>query len=642
MMQRWPTRRSQALLDHAARRIADRRVPGERGNVLVTVLSAAMVLGGLLYSTIVMSVADLRMSEASVANVRTLALAQAGAEQVIGTLRATAQKAGAGNPLDGVRALFAGGTYTPFVGKPMTTGGKKLGEYTVSATAVARGTDGLDITIDATGYYPATPKNTPSGGMAPQRKSIRVTMYIGLERSRVFDYAYFINNWGWFYGNTITCNGNARSNGQFDVANYKPTITGQPTYDSMAWTAGKADLLGYHDDNKDGKTDGNDGGIFAGWSVVGAGNVGGNGGKSANQHSFQPALPMPNLTDLSVYEAKAKAAGSYVKNGATTLFTGVYGDDVGEKQNIYLVGTAAAPIEIHGTVVVRGSVIVSGVITGQGAIYAGGNVYVPNNLTYSNPPTSTRPTNNTEAQTEAWITANKDKDFVGLLARENVVLGNHLDSNWRKNVSTWLADPMNQSKEDAGEDQIPNTYAGKDGKKGTADDDVLEGDGKWTVQRYTAADEAAGLVPAGKKAGDAIPGSGEDIDGDGVFDDSLTVANLDFPAALAATNWGGNLPASPDYSKIASTSMTHVDGVVYTNHALAWVTLAGSAIDVNGAVVSRNECMIYGGKLNLNYDSRLLAGNGDFVGDLMPRQLKPIEYTSWMMLDHDPNRSLSQ
>ncbi len=56
-----------------------------------------------------------------------------------------------------------------------------------------------------------------------------------LAPSRVFDYAYFINNWGWFYGDTIYCNGNARSNGQFDVAGYKPTVTGQPIYDDVDW-----------------------------------------------------------------------------------------------------------------------------------------------------------------------------------------------------------------------------------------------------------------------------------------------------------------------------------------------------------------------------------------------------------------------
>ena len=51
----------------------------------------------------------------------------------------------------------------------------------------------------------------------------------------MFDYGYFINNWGWFYGNTIECYGNARSNGQFDVHGYSPTVTGQPVYDDVAW-----------------------------------------------------------------------------------------------------------------------------------------------------------------------------------------------------------------------------------------------------------------------------------------------------------------------------------------------------------------------------------------------------------------------
>ena len=46
------------------------------------------------------------------------------------------------------------------------------------------------------------------------------------------------------------------------------------------------------------------------------------------------------------------------------------------------------------------------------------------------------------------------------------------------------------------------TRAGRDGILGTADDDTLDGDGIWTTSLYTAAQQAQGLIPAGKNVGD--------------------------------------------------------------------------------------------------------------------------------------------
>ena len=56
------------------------------------------------------------------------------------------------------------------------------------------------------------------------------------------------------------------------------------------------------------------------------------------------------------------------------------------------------------------------------------------------------------------------------------------DKDWRKTVEAWLVNPRNVSAEDAGLDQLPNTSCGRDGLFETADDDVLDGDGTWTVE----------------------------------------------------------------------------------------------------------------------------------------------------------------
>jgi hypothetical protein len=614
----------------------------QRGNALIAVLVTTIAISGLLYGTLTTTRADLRTSSRSIDDVRTHALAQAAIEQTLHELRQAGRKFGTLNPLQGIRNLFTSGSWVAFAGASHIVGGQKFGEYSATVTIVADSGDDLELRIDATGYFPHAPMHAAPGRPVARHQSLRLDARFGLEQSRVFDYGYFINNWGWFYGSNLFCRGNARSNGQFDVNGFAPTITGQPTYDGLTWSGGNASLTGYRDDNGDGLLDGGDGGIFAGWDVVGVANVQGGGGAAQNQHDFQDQVEMPNLSDLTVYEQTAIARGGTISVGGVPLFTGVYGDDAGEKQHIHLVGTSTNPIRIDGPVVIRGSVVLSGVITGKGAIYSGGNAYIPNDLEYLDPPTSARPADNTQAATEAWLTANRDKDFVAVLSRESVVLGDHTDSSWRSSVDGWLNHTMNQSKEDAGEDGIPNTRAGKDGILGTGDDDVLEGDGVFTVATYTAADALAGLIPPGRSVGQPIPGSGEDIDGDGVFDDTVQLTDLDLPAPLDPAYWGGTLTAPTTYDTLASMTMTRLDGVFYTNHAFAWHTSPTTPIHLNGAMVCRNESIIYSGpSMNFNYDCRLLGGNSSIVGDMLPRTLRTISTSAWMVLDQDPNIGLT-
>lgn len=613
----------------------------EAGNALVAVMVSTIAISGLLYGSLSTTAVDMRSSVRSVDDVRTTSLAQAGVEQTISMLRNASQKLGTIDPMQGIRNLFAGGQYAALTAAPVSIGGRTFGECTTKATAVVNEPDRMVVAIDSTGYFPVAPSNLPPGAEPPRHKSMRVTVEFNLERSRVFESSYFINNWGWFYGTNIFCNGNARSNGAFDCANYGPTVTGQPTYDDLTWDGGDALLTGYRDDNGDGLQNGLDGGMFAGWSIAGSNNVKRSGGgllPASNKHQFTEQHEMPNLTNLSSYEARAIEKGSTIKVGGTVLVNGVYGDGPGEKQHLYLIGTAANPIEINGPVVVRGSVVLAGVIKGQGAIYSGGNVYVPNNLQYADAPSTSRPANNTQAATEAWLEANRTKDFVAIMARENVVLGDHTNGTWRSYVSSWLAHSMNKSREDAGEDGIPNTRKGRDGILNTADDDVLEDDGQFTVQRYTADDAARGLIPPGFAVNSPIPGTGEDIDGDGAYDNTLTLANLDLPAALNTTNWGGTIGGSVTFSSIASGAMTRLDGAFYTNHAFAWLTTPSSAIHMNGAMVSRNESVIYGGPgLHMNYDARLLGGSNTVIGDLLPKTLGPVVVRDWTVLPSDPH-----
>lgn len=60
-------------------------------------------------------------------------------------------------------------------------------------------------------------------------KTVDVTATYSLQRSGVFDYTYFINNYGWMDGfgpNDLIVNGDMRSNGNFTISNGSPTING--------------------------------------------------------------------------------------------------------------------------------------------------------------------------------------------------------------------------------------------------------------------------------------------------------------------------------------------------------------------------------------------------------------------------------
>ncbi len=600
------------------------------------------VVSGLVYATTTISVFEVKDSRRSVEDLQAVANAETGVEMAKASLGNLAQNFSVLNPIEGIASAFdASGQLDLFDGAALMDNGASLGEYTVRAEILTQTASEVTIQVISSGYVPAAPQNLAPGEQLKAWDSVSLTMRYSLESSEVFNYAYFINNWGWLYGNTIFCNGNARSNGQFDSGGYAPTITGTPKYEDVEWNGVTADLSGYVDDNGDGLSDGNDGGVFSGWDIVNSHSVKGNGGLSSNQHDFDEVIDMPNLTDLTLYEDKAVAQGSTISVGGSTVVSAILGDDPGEKDNLFLVGTLADPIVIDGPIVVHGDVMISGYVTGQGAIYSGGDVYVPDSVIYLDPPSSSIPSNNSEAATEAWLNANWDKDFLGLFARENIAVGDFTHSAYRNYVGGWMDSNLNSSVEDAGEDGIPNTYAGVDGILGTADDDILEGDGIFSVEYYTAEDAIAGSIPSGYGIGDVIPGSGEDIDGDGVFDGQTTIDDLDFEDSLNSGEWGGNMPPGgySRYKDIASLYANQLDATFYTNHSFCWAVWGSNPAEINGSLVCRNENIVYGTpKINMNYDRRLLGGRNGAAGGLLPQVLGPVEIVQWRRLDTDPLR----
>ncbi len=260
-------------------------------------------------------------------------------------------------------------------------------------------------------------------------KRIEVIINNGESVSPVFDYSYFINNWGWYWGRNITSNGDVRSNGRFDFVG-SPKVEGH---------------------------------IYAGDEIDDHGRkIRGSGGQEDHQHAYSEKLVMPNLQELDYYMELATDRGGQVKIGGALVIDNVFGDDPFESGNIVLVGTPSQPIEIDGPVVVTGDVVIKGVVKGQGTIYAGRNIFIADSLTYKNAPASPRPASQNPDVVDGWVEANKVKDLLGLASQENIIVGDYTkdpyfgyygwDRWWAR---YWL---FSMGSEDVGMDGIPYTY----------------------------------------------------------------------------------------------------------------------------------------------------------------------------------------
>ncbi len=724
----------------------------QRGSALVVVLFvvAGLTLMGLALlgsSTISLKTADVSETDAEL-----FYIAEAGLDRMIGDITCSL----VGQPdLDHI--------FDNYVMLHMTHG-RSRGADGVAGTADDSGRDYVDVphgrgtytinilcyptTIDQARQMEFVDMNIRSTAtLEGKTKTLQTVIRLKLVPSRVFDNAYFMNNFGWMSGwscGSIYFHGNLRANG--DIRLYNSCVRGQgtPYYEKVIGN----DLIGRI----------HDGGLIAGRRILGATKVQGPFADPANQHEYQDVVPMPNLSDLSIYVKAARewnggtpgpdgiwgtsddTGGSVLqvwdrKLGRYRTYRGCIGCNVGpdgiwntaddmwgrdgvantddDESPFMVLDGRYQPIIIDGPVVIgspgpdgiwntadewdaaglrpmTGAVVILGHISGQGSIYTPGNIYLPNGLTYDNPPNphlpgsgpppgtgygpnpSTTYPSMDEEDIEAWrsLTINsppagtyhvRDADMVGLFARENIIIGRFPDGSYWNHVDHWLADPDNESKEDLGLDNLPNTG------------DTNEGNGTWDVRYYGSDGQnqcGSGLIPAGYSVGDVIPGSGEDIDGDARFDDTIRRGRLNrqglpisgsssfaFPENIndrlnsAASNpntappldtdgdgliWRGSplwldSSTSHRWSEVAPNPprINELDAVLYTNHAIAGVYFRGSSgiCEIYGAFVSRVEATVGSSISMFTHDPRLLGGAKDF-GIYLPRE-KAIEIRAW-------------
>jgi len=531
------------------------------------------------------------------------------------------------------------------------------GGYTVVLTSVTDpGTvppyaECRDVTIESHGASVGGSENATVVGV----------LRFGIKPSSVFDYAYFMNHFAWWQGypnGGAIINGNSGCNGHYDLISGWLTVNGNPRYSPA-----------------DGEAVDN-GGVYAGGFVfpLDGFKYQGMAQYAENRHSYAganlPYADMPNLNDagdadndgdlqelnpyyvslargelgLDAGRAGQDTNGDGILQASELVIDGCYGDDVGETGNVVLEGTETNPIIIEGPVVVTGDFVIKGNIGGQGAFYVGRNTYVAGTIAYEDPP-SERPTfdygNETPEQykdrVDNWLEANRDKDIVGFMTRETIITGNHPDSWWQKYIvgqGGWLGDYRNDGREDVGVDRAFGTLTSESNPYGASE---KERDGYWTVELYeesTGERQTVDLqivggavsVPSGWRV---VAGSGEDIDGDGEYDVPYTYSDdIDFSATFNSTNFSNMPEGVSDYLDFADFRIGGIDGILFTNHAVAgW--LAEDFV-LNGGLAGRNESLVVaGGHITLNHDPRLSQTGGLLPFGIQLPPVRAFSSVSW-------------
>jgi len=431
-----------------------------------------------------------------------------------------------------------------------------------------------------------------------------------LNRSHVFDYGYFVNNFGWLYGNTITTTGDIRANGNF-AFKYGPNVYGD-TYAAVNPDLGaNGEITGVPDEfSLASYLTHNDGGwlsarpgsptaIPAEGEDVEYWDMGYNGDPQLFEE-LEP-LEMPYLGDLDEYRYLAKKESGSLSYPVTklsgssyslstvnrTVVTNMYDcdgldgvagtpdDGVGPDGRrgtaddgcLVLVGTYDDPIVIDGPVVVEGDLIIKGYFTGQGTIYVGRNTHIAGDLIAKNPPVWNKPDTTPEATAEA----NRDKDLLALAAKGNTVMGDYTDTTWLRNITPYIR---------------PN------GPFCTP----YETDSTDAVNGYDSDDD---------------PSNGFEFNGDyRQWDKGYYVSREGTNDKERRNYYESAINPERFQAYVQSSLLSHVDAVLYNNHVLTGYI---GSTEFNGAIISRNEAINFTGSIMINWDIRLGSTSEDAI-----------------------------
>jgi hypothetical protein len=336
-------------------------------------------------------------------------------------------------------------------------------------------------------------------------------------------------------------------------------------------------------------------------------------------HQGAPRVDMPNLLNFSNYVATAMsntiANGLWigtnqivagVLSNAYTPNSGGNAGNLSPQSGLYVVGTPSAPVVVKGTVVIPGDLVIQGTVTGQGTLYVGGNLYISGDITYAHGPNfSTPPETDSPASRDAWAAANMTNDLVAYAVRGAILAGDVTDPDWINYCYYYPGSGLASVGDES--------HLGQDGIANTPDDNIsfLHADGTM--------------------------GTSYDADGDGRINSNYnydTDINMNSTRASYIVGYPKVNGAPVPYNQVASDNMGTLEGIFYTDHAAAMRMDQNNSV-FHGAIVSRNEQIVFQAYLDLIYDSRVNSRYHDnpnqFINLGLPSG-KPIQVTSFTEL----------
>jgi hypothetical protein len=444
----------------------------EQGGTMAATMFMGLLMVGMSTAYMDVSTAALRTSAARVREVAMLNLSEAGLANMTQTLWSDFKRAQRFTSLDSAHGLAS--PTSPTITLNGVVAG--VGNYTSALIGYAQ-PDSYNryITVRSVGWVDRN-GNGQLDDNEP-RRAIDQTFALSLDRSGVFDYAYFVNNYGWMYGfdnEQLIVNGDMRANGDFEFRYGRPVINGSiyacRNDKLIPGAAGTVNLAPRQWSNSNYNTNQNqwmrqayssslhgatNSSTFQQWrdliynasgSMVDGRSFGSVLADVNNTRKFDGTvldtrpteeMLLPNLNDLNHYldlsQTWRDTKANYGDGTANPDYNrGAYVEVWDPAQNRYvrldsngvvsgsaaLVGYKNYPIKIHGPVTFTQDVVVRGYVQGQGTLYSGRNVHVVGDIIYKNSP-DFRGTNLTTIDNN-----NEKKDMLALAARGSVMMGN--------------------------------------------------------------------------------------------------------------------------------------------------------------------------------------------------------------------------